>query len=64
MYIAARKMGRAEVPAGSMGGEGAVRRPRSYEAAVFFGLAKIIEVPRVARPACARRLVPIFIADL
>jgi len=40
LYIAAPKVGRAEVPAGSTGGEGAVGRPQSHEADVFFGLAK------------------------
>jgi hypothetical protein len=50
LYLAAPKMGRAEVPAGSTGGEGAVGRPRSHEAADFFGLAKsFIQVRRVAR---------------
>jgi len=57
LYIAAPKTGRAEVPVLSMGGEGAVGRPRSHEAAVFFGLAKSFKCDESRAAAGARHAV-------
>ena len=49
LYIAAPKVGRAEVPAGSTGGEGAVGRP-SLMRPRSFSVSQIIQVTSRAPP--------------